>query len=390
VNTTSYWLVQPLPEVPVGSLTSPVDVVVVGGGVTGCSCALALARGGKRVRLLEAREIAGGASGRNGGFALRGLALGYDTARETLGVEAARASWELTEQGLDAMESLAGDAFRRVGSLRLADDRLERDELQREYEALREDGFEAQWLDPLPEILRRRFAGAFVHPGDGALDPARWVRRLAARASAAGAEIVQGHPVDREAIDALEADAVVIAVDGMTDSLVRELSGSVVPARGQVIATEPLPERLYDRPHYSRGGYDYWQQLGDGTLILGGRRDTSLQTEHTAVEETTPFIQDQLESFAAELVGRPVPIAQRWAGIWGQTFDLLPLVGRVPGSDRLWVAGGYSGHGNVLGLVCGDLVAKAILGGPTPELELFDPARVPASGRTTGSASADP
>lgn len=376
MRTTSYWLAQPLPEVPAGSVSSPVDVVVVGGGVTGCSCALTLARSGKRVRLFEAREIAGGASGRNGGFALRGLALAYDEARETVGAAAARAAWEATERGLDAIEALAGDAFRRVGSLRLAADRDECDELRREYEALREDGFAAQWLDPLPEAIQRLFAGGFVHPGDGALDPARWVRRLAGQAAAAGAQIVESHSVDREFLDALEVDAVVLAVDGMTDALAPELSPWVVPMRGQVLASDPLPERIYERPHYSRGGYDYWQQLADGTLILGGRRDTSSDTEQTAVEETTPFLQEQLESFAAELMGRSVPIARRWAGIWGQTFDLLPFAGRLPASDRFWVAGGYSGHGNVLGFVCGELVAKAILGEPVPELELFAPARI--------------
>jgi gamma-glutamylputrescine oxidase len=55
-----------------GPAGGPVDVAIVGGGVTGCACALALAEGGKRVRLYEAREVAGGASGRNGGFAFRG------------------------------------------------------------------------------------------------------------------------------------------------------------------------------------------------------------------------------------------------------------------------------------------------------------------------------
>jgi gamma-glutamylputrescine oxidase len=50
----------------------PVDVAIVGGGVTGCACALTLAERGQRVRVYEAREIAGGASGRKGGFALRG------------------------------------------------------------------------------------------------------------------------------------------------------------------------------------------------------------------------------------------------------------------------------------------------------------------------------
>lgn len=65
-------------------------MAIVGGGVTGCACALTVAQAGKRVRLVEAREIAGGASGRNGGFALRGSAQAYDVARRELGTEHAR------------------------------------------------------------------------------------------------------------------------------------------------------------------------------------------------------------------------------------------------------------------------------------------------------------
>ena len=347
---------------------------MVGGGVTGCSCALTLARGGLHVRLLESREIAGGASGRNGGFALRGLALGYDEARATLGGEVAGSLWQLTERALDEMSALAGDALRRPGSLRLAVDDAERETLRAEYEALREDGFDADWLDPFPAYLDGLFAGGFARPGDGALMPSLWVRRLAAHAAAAGAEIVEHTPVDRAALDALDAGAVVIAVDGMLNTLVPELASWVVPRRGQVLATEPLPIR-YDRPHYARGGYDYWQQTPEGRLILGGRRDTDPEHEETASEETTPLIQGELTAYAAELMGAPPVVTHRWAGIWGETFDKLPLAGRVPGNDRLWVAGGYSGHGNVLGLACGDLVAGAILGIPAPELAAFDPAR---------------
>jgi glycine/D-amino acid oxidase-like deaminating enzyme len=349
---------------------------VVGGGVTGCSCALTLARRGRRVRLVDAREIAGGASGRNGGFALRGLCPSYDEARDLLGPAEAKAAWELTERTVDEMASLAGDALRRVGSLRLAVDHRERDALQREYEALREDGFAAEWLDPLPAPLARLFGGGFVHPADGALSPALWVKRLAGHAAAAGARISEHRRVDREAIDGLDAEAVVIAVDGSTDDLLPELASFVSPRRGQVLATEPYPELLYFRPHYARGGYDYWQQLPDGRLILGGRRDTDLENERTSVEETTPVIQGALDGFAAELFSRPPVVTHRWAGIWGETADLLPLAGRVPGTDRLWVAGGYSGHGNVLGFACGDLIARAILGDQVPELAMFDPARI--------------
>jgi glycine/D-amino acid oxidase-like deaminating enzyme len=179
----------------------------------------------------------------------------------------------------------------------------------------------------------------------------------------------------RAELDSLDVGAVVVAVDGWTDAVIPELAPWVRPVRGQVLATEPLPERVADRPHYARGGYDYWQQLQTGRLILGGRRDMSLETEQTDVEETTPLIQGRLDAFAAELVGRPPRVTHRWAGIWGETPDRLPLAGRVPGNERLWVAGGYSGHGNVLGFACGELVAKAVLGEVVPDLDLFDPAR---------------
>src|SRR3954467_3200154 len=138
---SSYWLSEaawspPPPRAREGR----VDVAIVGGGVTGCACARVLAEAGRRVRVHEAREIASGASGRNGGFALRGGAPAYDVAREELGAERARAFWVLTERYLDRLERLAGDAFRRTGSLRLAADGGERSELEAEYEALRADG----------------------------------------------------------------------------------------------------------------------------------------------------------------------------------------------------------------------------------------------------------
>jgi glycine/D-amino acid oxidase-like deaminating enzyme len=326
------------------------------------------------VRLYEAREIASGASGRNGGFALRGGASAYDVARRKLGGESARALWELTERALDRLEELAGNAFRRTGSLRLAADLVERDELQAEHDALREDGFAVEWRKELPAPLAGRFHGAIFHPPDGSIQPARWVRRLAARAAEAGAELREHERV--AALDELDADQVVIATDGYTHGLVPELDAVIRPTRGQVIATEPLGRVLFPCPHYTRHGYDYWQQLLDGRLVAGGRRDYALDDEFTAEEATTPVVQGQLERFVTELLGEPPPIAQRWAGIFGSVDDLLPLVGRIPSREDVWVAAGYSGHGNVLGLACGHLVARAILGDPSPQLELFDPARL--------------
>jgi gamma-glutamylputrescine oxidase len=369
----SFWLDEPF-ELQHGSRRDgAVDVAVVGGGVTGLSCALTLAEGGKRVRVCEARTIASGASGRNGGFALRGGAMAYDRARERLGGERAQALWRLTERALDRMEDLADEALRRVGSLRLAADEQERDELAAAYDALRADGFEAEWIEEPPGRLGRFYVAAQLNPRDGALQPARWVRRLARLAVEAGAEIREHERVT--AVGELDAETLVVASDGYPSGLVPAFERLVQPTRGQVVVTEPLDERLYERPHYARRGFDYWQQLPDGRLVVGGRRDTDLAGERTPEERTTPVIQAALEQLVGELVGQAPPITHRWSGIFGISPDELPLVGRVPGDDRVWVAGGYSGHGNVLGLACGDLLAKAILGRREPELELFDPNR---------------
>jgi gamma-glutamylputrescine oxidase len=368
-----YWLEDPAPLRREAKLDGRVDVAIVGGGVTGCAAALRLAESGLRVRLHEARRIAEGASGRNGGFALRGGAARYDVARETYGVEKAAAFWRWTEEALDRIEELAGDALRRPGSYRLAWDEEEREGIRLEYEALREDGFEAEWLDDVPGAAAGRFRGAISHAGDGSLQPARFVRRLAARAAAAGAELREHDHV--EDLAALDADRIVVATDGYGHGLVAELADLIWPTRGQVIASDPLDRVLYDRPHYARQGFDYWQQLPDGRILLGGFRDVSILDELTDVEETTPAIQSSLEAYLHELAGGGVQVTHRWAGIFGLTQDMLPLVGAVPGRADVWVAGGYSGHGNVLGFACGELVADALLGHGSPQLELLDPAR---------------
>jgi gamma-glutamylputrescine oxidase len=371
---TSYWLAEPRGPFLEARLDGPADVVVVGAGVTGCSAALTLARGGLRVRVHDAREIAGGASGRNGGFALRGGAAPYDVTSASVGRDRARAYWEATEGAIDRLEALAGDAFRRVGSLRLAADTEERDELRSEFELLREDGFAAQWVDTFEPPLAGRYTGGIRHVPDGVLQPARFVRRLAAAAAAAGVEFREFSRIG--SVEEAGAPTVVVATDGYPSGLLGEIEGLIVPTRGQVIATEPIAERWFEIPHYGRHGFDYWHQTPDGRIVAGGFRDHSLDTEFTAAEETTPVVQEALESFVAGLAGRPLRVDYRWAGIFGLVLDFLPVVGPVPGQEGVWVAGGYSGHGNVLGFLCGELVARAVLGDRDPLLDLFEPARL--------------
>jgi gamma-glutamylputrescine oxidase len=375
----SYWLEEAFEPLPRSAAQGAPEVEIVGGGVTGCACALALASAGVQVRVHEAREVAGGASGRNGGFALRGGAMRYDVARDQLGPERAREYWQLTERSLERMRGLAGDALRMVGSLRLAVDAAEEAELRAEHDALVDDGFDVSWIEAakLGAPLRGRFAAGLLHPLDGALQPARWVRRLARAAADAGADIRERSRV--ESLDALGADRVVVATDGYTHGLVPELDARIRATRGQVLVTERLPELVFTRPHYARRGYDYWQQTPERRLVIGGSRDAGLEDEWTRDEATTDAVQQRIEERLQELLGRSPRVTHRWAGIWGTTDDLLPLVGELPGSDRVWVAAGYSGHGNVLGFACGRLVARALLGDRDPLLDVLDPGRPAAA-----------
>ena len=374
MSSVPYWLAEPSEPLPDRRLDGPPDVAVVGGGITGCSSALALAEAGLRVRLYEAREISSGASGRNGGFALRGGAAPYPVMVESIGRERAAAMWRWTEQETSALRGLAGDAFRHTGSLRLAADEEELGELRAEHDALRVDGFAVEWQDELAAPLRGRYSGAIFHPPDGVLQPARLVRRIARLAAEAGAEIWEHTRIGSP--EETGAETVVVATDGYPSGLLGELEGLVVPTRGQVIATEPLPELVFEVPHYGRHGFDYWHQTPDGRIVAGGFRDVSLQDEFTDEEATTPAVQRALESFVESLAGRPLRVDHRWAGLFGMVFDFLPVVGRVPSGNGLWVAGGYSGHGNVLGFACGRLVARGVLGESDPLLDLFEPSRL--------------
>jgi glycine/D-amino acid oxidase-like deaminating enzyme len=358
---SSFWLAEPAVPLPRVAVEAP-DVEIVGAGITGVSAALTLAGLGARVRVHDGREVAGGASGRNGGFALRGGAMGYHDAREWLGGDLARAYWLETERHQERLAPLAGDAWRHTGSLRLANDDEEREELRVEYAALVEDGFAAEWRDDVPG-----FAGAIFHPPDASVQPARMVRRLAARAAGQGVEIREQSRIG--SLDELEAERVLVATDGYPSGLLGPLEGLIVPTRGQMLATEPVAERLFHCPHYGRHGFDYWQQLDDGRITVGGFRDFALDSEFTDSEETTETIQQALEAFVARVAGRPLRVEQRWAGIFGLVLDFLPVVGPLPGDGRALVAGGYSGHGNVLGFMCGDLAARALLGAGLGDVE---------------------
>jgi gamma-glutamylputrescine oxidase len=351
------------------------EACVVGGGVAGLSCARRLAQHGIETVLLEAGTVAGGASGRNGGFLIAGTALFPNDARERLGAERARAMYASTLSAQEeifelAAELGAGDAVRRVGLLRLATSEEEAAHVREHAAALRADGFPGELVerDELPEALRRSGRVGVLTPHDGALHPVNWYRMLATAAEAAGARIFEGTPA-RAPVAApgdgpvvtdagsVSAQHVVVAADGALPALVPEYAGRVRSRRLHMVATEPLAERLVECPVYARWGHEWFQQPPDGRLLAGGFSDLDAEDSYTDRLDGSPAVWERIERYLTEDLGVEAAITHRWIGTVGYTDDQRPVVGEREG---VFVAGGYSGHGNVLGFLAGQDVAELV------------------------------
>jgi gamma-glutamylputrescine oxidase len=350
-----------------------VDTLIIGAGLIGAYLALRLSEQRDTILVLDARHVAGGASGRNGGLLLTGVAHSYANACALYGRDATRELWTLTVQNREAMIGWAntfGTPVRRCGSYILACDTRQAEELRESAILMREDGFKAEWHAEDP--LRRNFIAGMYIPDDGAIQPAALT---AALLKASGAQVREASEV--YALESLDdgvlvrsrggdvlARQVLLATNAWTPLLVAEFADAIVPGRGQVIATAPAPELLKEAC-YCDDGFEYFQQLPDGRFVLGGYRNLAFEEERTYADHTTPTIQSALEAFLAahfpELAD--VPIERRWSGTMAFTPDGLPLVGRLRRDERIAFAVGFNGHGLGLGIMVVERLLSELAGG---------------------------
>jgi len=365
------------PPLPRLEGTVRADVCVVGLGGSGLAALEELQALGVTAVGVEARSVGAGAAGRNGGFVLAGLAKAYHETVAQFGRATAAALYRLTVEEIWRQASDQPDHLRLTGSLRLAADAAELADCGRQLAALRADGFAAEpYAGPEGEGI--------LLPADGCMQPLRRVRARARQLRERRVSLYENSPVRRLVPGAVVTDGgtvlcgtVIVAVDGRLELILPELAPRVRTARLQMLATAPAPEVHFSRPCYWRHGYEYWQQLPDGTVALGGFRDHALEAEWTTAAAPTAFIQRLLEKFLREKLRVRAPVTHRWAGAVAYTADGLPVLEQV--RDQVWAAGAYSGTGNVVGalgaraaarLACGqgsewaDWLGRARAGGP--------------------------
>ena len=359
--SVSYWTRSPRPDV------RDADLVIVGGGVCGLAAAVHAEARGLSVVVLEAAEVGAGASSRNAGFLMRGAAESYARAVQTWGHDRAAELWRFSEDNLRLLRGLGVESlpsYRPTPSCILALNEDEADELERSAEWLIRDGFAAALHKPVDDAasdnawktLAPRVG--MVNPADASVDPDEVQRMLRGRLSTPVLERheVIGWDADETCVTVrtrslhVRAARVLLCVNAYAARLVPSLAGVVTPNRGQMIAVE-APNCRLDHAYYANFGSEYFRRTPEGVLVVGGFR--TYYADQEAGYETQPAapVQDELERFAARLLGRDrVDPLARWAGTMGFTADGLPLLGPIDDDPRTWFCGGFTGHGMSLGV----------------------------------------
>lgn len=379
------------------------DVVVIGGGLIGCSCAYWLAGRGMRVLLLEREDVAAGASGACDGhlccqskapgihlqLAQRSLAL-YDVLSDEIGAEI---------------------GFRRCGSWLIAETVQEWHLLRSTAEARQAAGLEVslhageQVCEDEP-VLSKTLAGGSYCPTDAQIDPWRTTLGLYRAARRAGAECDLGAEVREIRIERGRATGVrtgfgdvacgcVLVTAGAWSASLLASAGVALPLRprrGEILVTESMPPILSSiilhgpylstklRQGGSRPAALVLEQSAAGSLLIGSTRSYA----GFDVRNTPGGVVGEAAEVARLAPGLcHLAIVRCFAGLRPCSGDGLPLLGPVEEVEGLLVASGHEGDGIALAPVTGEIVAEGIAGGgPAAWPEALLPTRPrPAAGQ---------
>ncbi len=371
-------------------LPAKVDVAVVGGGFCGLSAALALARQGARVAVLEAgAHVAAEASGRNGGHVNNGLAVDYATLAAKVGAARAKGWYQAYDAAVDTVESLVRDEaidcdFRRTGKRKLATKPQHLLELQRSVDLLHKDGVDAdvELLDARQvraEVQSEQFHGAILYRRSGQMHMGRFAHGMAVAAQRNGAQIHTSTEVRRmqrigkthvhrleTARGTVEAQQVLLATGASQHGgygTFGWLRRRIVPIGSFILVTEPLgavqaQALLAKGRNYTTVAniHHYFRLTADHRLVFGGRARFSVANTQSDALAGEVLRRNLLTTFP-QLAD--VRLEYCWGGVVDMTQDRLPHAGE---RDGLYYSMGFSGHGTQMSTHMGGCMARVMQG----------------------------
>jgi gamma-glutamylputrescine oxidase len=373
------------PAYPILAGDIEADVCVVGGGFAGLSSAIELADRGYKVVVLEAHHIGFGASGRNGGQIIAGLACEQDVIENALGFEAAKQVWNMSLEALDLVRERVKrfeidcdliDGFLGVSVNKKKGKKLRTwfDNMAKKYHY----GSDTKWIDPAylkDWISSPRYFNGYFDKRGGHLHPLNYCLGLAKGAASLGVQIYQHSAVTqmqqgetiilRTEKGSVKAKFAVLAGNSYLPEIAPELAPNlakrIMPVGTYIIGTEPIDKKLAAQLIPKNTAVcdtnfvlDYFRFSKECRMIYGGRVSYSAITPHNLsakmqarMAETFP----QLKNARVEYT---------WGGYVDITMNRAPDFGRL--ANNVYYLQGFSGHGVALTGLAGKLVAEAISG----------------------------
>ncbi|NUN13138.1 MAG: FAD-binding oxidoreductase [Myxococcales bacterium] len=360
-----------------------VDVVVIGAGIAGASVAYWLKDSGLTVAVVDRGDCCAGASGRNAGFVTCGSVEHFSRQVKHLGIDKAVDLWRMSERNIDLIQSELVENgvdcdFVRRGTYSLAGSDHELAELHESARMMRELGITVEIVDERDihrDLSARGFSGGVLYVDDGEVHPEKLVRSILGRSGAAffpyhevfsiiqHKESVTVHTRLRQ----FSSQLVVLATNGYSAQVEPYFVDKIYPTRGQIIVTAPVSPFLR-APCYANFVLDYFRQLPDGRVLIGGFRQLAKESETGTADEINPVIHEALERFLQthfEILAN-VSIDYRWSGTMGFSADGIPMIGSLPHKPSVYFVGGFTGHGMGWGFYAGQMVRDLILEGKVP------------------------
>lgn len=372
------------------------DVIVVGGGLVGSSCAYNLAKSGLKTLLLEQGELASGASGANfGNVQMQDAEFGFSLA---LTIQGAQGCAELeTELDFDL-------GYRKTGSLLLIENDHQQCLMSERIAHLTVAGLRAEMLDKAqliklePFLSPDRFLGGLYHPDEAQLNPFKLVHAYVLRGRAYGLNI-RTHTIVTKITtqngkvtgvntpsEHLQAKHLVLATGAWTYRL--GLTAPVnIPAswvRGEAIITEPIPPSIAN----AMSSASFFEEAGslngtivalalkqrpEGNVMLGEAITPATNIARHVAESSISGIAQEGQLRLAPL--RDASIIRSWGIPVAHTADNCPLLGPVKGVENLFVAAALKST-IVLTPIVGEIIAKMITGQKVdPRFAEFSPLR---------------
>lgn len=367
------------------------DLAIIGGGFTGTSAAYHFSKHfpEKRCIILEAKALANGASGRNGGMMLNWINGITDESDEMT-----KRVYDFTNSGIDMITGLIQEhnldvSFRRDGSMEVFTNQERAEKAHQEAEHLQSIGVPVKFFtsdEIRPHINLTNVYGATVDMNEGQLNGAQYIRAMKPILESQGVEIYEDTPVLKinEGADVVlttpqgqvRAKAIVLATNGYTGKL-GYFRKAIFPLHSHVFATPPLTEEQKQQVGWhSLSGYSddldrisYSSMTREGNIVFGGGSNQSyayLYNNKTAYRANATSAFSKMQHTQTEYLptAKGLPVSHRWTGTLAISLRRNCSIGVL--RNRVFYGLGYSGHGVTLANLAGKVIVD-IYGGNTEE-----------------------